>query len=244
MPQNARSKTAVSQINPAFYALRFYNRLFDQSVRCVDNEVDIQKPADSQSEVHCFEKRNGNLVVTAWLRSPRPNEVSDKTGLATDPRHETVTISFPQHSYANAIYHLANGVSAKLSAQLQSDTLRQIPLSGGTVFIAELVPSANSCIMNTKFACCSKDKCAPETHSEARLFCFVVTIHPQCIGHLSPSARSFGKRGVKVKSYVSIRRIERRCEVVHSRDVKTFIVRIRNTLYNGMELQPDASLSK
>ena len=175
MPQNARSKTAVSQINPAFYALRFYNRLFDQSVRCVDNEVDIQKPAASQSEVHCFEKRNGNLVVrqrakitalnlgsfrdqnsrkfrsiiievslTAWLRSPRPNEVSDKTGLATDPRHETVTISFPQHSYASAIYHLANGVSAKLSAQLQSDTLRQIPLSGGTVFIAELVPSANS----------------------------------------------------------------------------------------------------
>lgn len=47
-----------------------------------------------------------------------------------------------------------------------------------------------------------------------------------------------------MKSYVSIRRIERRCEVVHSRDVKTFIVRIRNTLYNGMELQPDASLSK
>ncbi len=127
---------------PAFYALRFYNRLFDQAVRCVDSNVVLEKPNDSQSEIHCFEKANGNLVVTAWLRSARQNEVPDKTGTAVDTRHETVTVSYPHHSFDCMITYRANGEREASPAQLRSDTLRRIPLSGGTIFIAELIPAA------------------------------------------------------------------------------------------------------
>ena len=124
---------------PAFYALRFYNRLFDQPTRSLDDRVTIQKPDGSQSVVHCFEKKNGNLVVAAWLRSSRPEEVAGTSGQATDTRQEQISLTLPK-SFVGAAFYRENGDTAQSVAVLQGNALTNVTLRGGQIFIAELRP--------------------------------------------------------------------------------------------------------
>ena len=51
---------------PAFAALRFYDRLFDQPTRSLDSQVTV-RPETKDSVVHVIEKRNGEVVVTGWM---------------------------------------------------------------------------------------------------------------------------------------------------------------------------------
>jgi hypothetical protein len=124
---------------PAFYALRFYNRLFDQPVRCIDDRVTIKRPASSQDEVHCFEKKNRNIIVIGWLRSPKAAEVTDASGQATDRRHETVACQCPLPLTRITCYHV-NGRPLPVTARLKARSLTNISLAGGELFIAELTP--------------------------------------------------------------------------------------------------------
>lgn len=129
---------------PAYNALKFYNRLFDQPVRCIDNQVEVQKPAESQSVAHCFEKKNGNMVVTAWLRSPRPNEVSDRSGMSKDERRETLRLRFLKHRLARVTVYRENGERVASTIRLTEHALEAVSLAGGGIFIAEIVPAKSS----------------------------------------------------------------------------------------------------
>lgn len=129
--------TVEGSPKPAFYALRFYNRLFDQPVRCIDRLVTVEKPDASQAEVHCFEKRNGHLVVAAWLRSPKPDEGTDLSGKAEDRRQETLTLVFPQRLGKITCYR-ENGEALSESAPADGSRLHNLSLFGGKVFIAEI----------------------------------------------------------------------------------------------------------
>lgn len=51
---------------PAFAALRFYDRLFDQPTRSLDPQVTIQTDS-KEAVVHVFKKRNGDVVVSGWM---------------------------------------------------------------------------------------------------------------------------------------------------------------------------------
>lgn len=125
---------------PAFYALRFYNHLFDQPTRCRDDQVRVQKPDDAQSVVHCIEKKNGSLVVIAWLRSSRPEEVADQSGQATDRRQERLRLTLPG-AYAGVTFYRENGDVAETNARLKGNSLTDVTLRGGQIFIAELKPA-------------------------------------------------------------------------------------------------------
>jgi hypothetical protein len=124
---------------PAYYALRFYNQLFSRPVRCLDREVRTRKLARYPVEVHCFEAKNGNVIVAAWLRSPSPAEIADDSGQAQDRRHDTLDLVLPQRA-AHVTCYRENGEIEAGGARVQGNQLKHIMLTGGRIFIAEVSP--------------------------------------------------------------------------------------------------------
>ncbi len=123
---------------PAYYALRFYNRIFDHPFRAV--AVAVDRPPASQSEVHVFEENDGHWIVTAWLRSPPAGEAPGPAGWAKDPRAETISIRLPLSRPARWQTYRVNGKPDQAGILPAGGILAGIRLTGGTVFIAEIVP--------------------------------------------------------------------------------------------------------
>lgn len=81
---------------PSFRALHFYDQLFNEPTRSLDEKVEIQSHGpDNHAVVHAIEKKNGDVVVSGWLDNPNPNEVTAHGGLAKDARHIVVDLKFP-----------------------------------------------------------------------------------------------------------------------------------------------------
>lgn len=119
---------------PAIKALKLYNSLFGEPVRKLpESKIRVRKPARSQSVVHAFEQKDGEVVVVAWLRSSRRDEVIDRSGLAKDKRQETVNIDLSGYDLTQTTRFLLDGSAAPSS-------LRNIKLRGDTVFIASVKP--------------------------------------------------------------------------------------------------------
>ncbi|HZT42680.1 MAG TPA: beta-galactosidase [Chthonomonadaceae bacterium] len=123
---------------PAYYAFRFITRLFDQPVRCIDDRVRIEAPPHSQSEVHVFEKKNGEKVVIGWLRRPRQGEVAGASGQAKDTRQEVVTIRLPAGIGSHLKTYDAQGHPFPTGATWSDNALRNVTLTGPLLFIGVL----------------------------------------------------------------------------------------------------------
>jgi hypothetical protein len=123
---------------PAFHALRFYRRLFDEPSRCIDGRVKLHAPPGSHCTVHAFEEKDGDLVVVGWLRSARRAEVDDRTGMARDRRRETVDITLPRRGFQRLQVYDVAGQPRKSVAAWSSGRLRSVVLTGSDLFIAEL----------------------------------------------------------------------------------------------------------
>ena len=132
---------------PAFRALRFYDQLFNEPTKCLDEKVNVK----SQSGVvlHVVEKQNGEVVVAGWLPNAAPEQVHDKSGRAKDTRPpELAEVQFP------AGYKFARVRTYKVTGELISDeklertsspfVLHNISLTGSEVAIAVLSGAATS----------------------------------------------------------------------------------------------------
>lgn len=122
---------------PAYHALKFYNQLFDQPTRLVKN-LKIEAPSKSQSRVYAFEKKNGNIVITGWLRTSKKSEVKDKTGMAVDSRKEAVNITLPNKSFTKVSIYNSKGNKIKPETILSNGVLSNVSLTGENIFIAEI----------------------------------------------------------------------------------------------------------
>ena len=110
---------------PAFFALRFYDRLFDQPTRSLDDKVVVQ-PRFQHAVVHVIEKRNGDVVVTGWM--------PDSNGSARDlPVH--VQVQFPPS------YRFRQIRSYKVSGELISD--RKLPARGAPFVLRDFAIEAS-----------------------------------------------------------------------------------------------------
>jgi len=123
---------------PAFYALRFYNQLVDQPVSVLDSRVRVEKMPGSQSEVHVVERKDGHALLFGWLRIPTRDEVADRSGMAVDTRREVVSVTLPGEGYARMSVYDAQGRLTPSSAHLSGNAVRDVPLTGEHVFIADL----------------------------------------------------------------------------------------------------------
>lgn len=128
------------QPKPAYEAFRYYHRLFSQPTRLIDRRVDLKLPAHSQSVVHVFERRDGSLIVGAWLRSSRSEEVADLSGRAKDTRREEISIALPSGSGQRTGFYDVTGHSIPSDAHLAAGTLSHIVLTGEHVFLALISP--------------------------------------------------------------------------------------------------------
>jgi hypothetical protein len=123
---------------PAYRAFHLYQRLFDHPFRPVP--VTIERPAQSQSEVHVFEESDGNFIVVAWLRTPLPQEeIPGPSGWAKDLRAETIAIRLPLDGPARwQTYRVSGKVDG--SGTFADGVLEGIQLLGGSIYIAEITP--------------------------------------------------------------------------------------------------------
>jgi hypothetical protein len=123
---------------PAFHALRFYNRLFDQASRCIDPAIRVHAPLGSQSRVHVFEEKGGDVIVVGCLRSSRRSEVQDTSGMAQDRRREPIALNLPRRDLRKLRTYSVKGVPIRTTAIARAGRLSQVVLTGRSVFIAEL----------------------------------------------------------------------------------------------------------
>lgn len=113
---------------PAFYALQFFNKLFDQPVQA------LRTKSDAISVIDSFRRADGKIVVVGWLRSSLPKEVKWKTGELKDQRKEQVSVPLPCKAVREIrTYSVAGQPGSR--ATFQSGILRSIALTGSDVFI-------------------------------------------------------------------------------------------------------------
>lgn len=121
---------------PVFYAMRFYNQLFDQPSRPIDKLVRVERPAASKSIVHVFELKDHTLLVTGWLRTPQPGDLPAGDGV--DNRQETISVALPAGVWGKLTDFDAIGQPVETHARLSGRTLSGVSLTGPSIFIARI----------------------------------------------------------------------------------------------------------
>lgn len=127
---------------PAEKALLFFNKLFAQRYRCIDDHVVVQRIIGSGSEVHCFEMESGDMIVVAWLQTYIPGRIGNEPiGNLKDTRRETITLTLPKKLTGKAVMYDELGnekVFKNLEARGNTTTIKGLPLVGGTVAIINI----------------------------------------------------------------------------------------------------------
>jgi hypothetical protein len=124
---------------PAYDALAVFTQVFDEPIRRVTARVKVHKSSKSQSVLEVFEKKSGDLIVTAWLRSSKPSEVADRSGYAHDSRRETVSVTLPRGFLpAGVQVETFRGNPPAPAPRLHGNRLTGIHLRGDGVSIIEL----------------------------------------------------------------------------------------------------------
>jgi hypothetical protein len=116
---------------PSLQALRFFNQLFSGGVRCLDERVSVSRKINSDSEVHFFEKQNGEVLGVMWLR-PRPRH-RDQDG-ASDLRQERIAALLPLEVAPVGTIYDELGVrtgTLRAASHRQSSHVNDIVLRGG-----------------------------------------------------------------------------------------------------------------
>ncbi len=121
---------------PAFYALRFFQALFDRPV--VLDRGRVKVPVGSQSVLKCFRTAERRLIVVGWLRSSKNSEVTEHTGEAHDRREESVAVELPCKGVADVRSYDAEGHSAAAPA-IRNGWLQGIKLRGDAVFVGTVI---------------------------------------------------------------------------------------------------------
>ena len=124
------------QAKPALFALRFFDRLFDQPSRLL--QLQVVRRGKSQSVVNVFQRKDKHVIVVGWLRSSTADEVADQSGMAVDRRAEVVSAQLPCSGARVSGFYDAEGVKVARSARVERGMLRDIHLSGSKVFVVEL----------------------------------------------------------------------------------------------------------
>jgi hypothetical protein len=119
---------------PSFYALKFFNELFDQPVQRVDAQVG--RPGGSQSNVALFRRKDGKLILIGWLCSSEPSQIAAKTGMLKDSRKEDVSVQVPCRSISQLRQYDAEGHPVPTDLSLAADHSVEASLRGDHVSIA------------------------------------------------------------------------------------------------------------
>jgi polysaccharide biosynthesis protein PslG len=120
---------------PEFYAMQLASRLLQVPLHTLTAKFK-SRAAKSKAIVKVFQRADGRVVVTGWLRSSKYNEVATHTGFAKDRRTEHVDLQLPCAPAAVVRY---DAVGKKLAGPLPNrHQLTNIDLTGNRTYIAEI----------------------------------------------------------------------------------------------------------
>jgi hypothetical protein len=124
---------------PAAQALQFFNQLFSEKYRCIDRNLTIDKKLGSDSEVHAFETRSGDVILVGWIKTVVPGDRSqDKSGMVKDNRSEKVSLKIPLTLSGKVTQFNEQGESHEFSGYRRENNqiiINDLHLRGGDVTI-------------------------------------------------------------------------------------------------------------
>ncbi len=121
---------------PALYAMQYFNHLLDAPVRCIDSSLQVHSAKNSQHVVHAFQKKNGDIVIAAWLALPAPKSDSESALQAVVKQEESISIELPTQMPVH--FSITREDETKLSSQTSFDgkLLKNLLISPANVSIA------------------------------------------------------------------------------------------------------------
>ncbi len=124
---------------PAEQAIAFAAKLFGGKYRCIDGRVEIKRASGSESEIHCFEKEDGGVIVVGWLKTHVPGKTfSGPIGTLKDDRRETVSVSLPYKLTGEAVAYNERGEGQPFTNVQRPETgtmLDGMALAGGSIVV-------------------------------------------------------------------------------------------------------------
>lgn len=134
---------AAGRPKPAFYAMKFFEKLFGGQVTHIPVRLQVANAAGkvntlSDAVVNVFRDDQSALIITGWLRSSLPAEVHDHSGTSQDLRHESISIALPCRAVSKARSYDVEGHASVSPARFADGWLKGTPLSGDRVFIEVL----------------------------------------------------------------------------------------------------------
>lgn len=127
---------------PAAKSLEFFNSLFSEKYKSIDNKVTLASPVSSDSRVHAFQLENGDVIVVAWLQTSIPGKQGDdKSGMVKDTRTETVNVIIPiDLKGKSSLYDEMGNVNPFNNVKNEKGvtTLNNLKLDGGKIAIIKI----------------------------------------------------------------------------------------------------------
>lgn len=134
--------TTEHKPKPAMSAISFFNKLFSQKNKGIDNKIKIDKKENSDSQIHCFKNLDGSIIVVAWLQTNGKSERgSDVSGNVKDTRVEKVSIRIPLKLNGKVNSYSEIGNANKLDGKIirgNSTELNELNLYGGKIAIIKI----------------------------------------------------------------------------------------------------------
>lgn len=128
---------------PAAKSLQFFNKLFSGKYKSINDEVEVDRPLSSESEVQVFQTEGGDVIIVSWLKTTIPGKTNEqKDGLANDNRKETITINIPFDLKGKAVEYDELGNQKDFTSVENSNSktvLNDLSLSGGLVSIIKIM---------------------------------------------------------------------------------------------------------
>ena len=127
---------------PAEKSLVFFNKLFSQKYKPLDNVVKIERAVGSESVVHCFENEDGSVIIVGWLKTKIfGKHAHNDSGDEKDNRKDLIKLTLPGSYQAKAkMYDHVGNESAFKNIKLseKNTVLENIELNGGQVTIIKI----------------------------------------------------------------------------------------------------------
>ena len=126
------------QPKPMFFALRFFNETFDQPTRPLTVRSITSEVPNWDAVINVFEKQDGHIVVTGWLRSLNAGEAVHANSVARDVRRENAAVELPCHAISRFTAHDAQGNDRRAFITFHDGWLDGLDLRPDTIFVAEM----------------------------------------------------------------------------------------------------------
>jgi hypothetical protein len=126
---------------PALKALSFFNNLFSEEYKSIDDQVNVDKSLGSKSEVCTFQNEDGSVIVVGWLKTNNFGERKDTTGIVEDNRKETIQLTIPFNLRGKVLMYdeLGNEKDYKdIERKNNSVVFKNLTLTGGSISIFKI----------------------------------------------------------------------------------------------------------